>query len=131
EVNKLANDGNRSIMAGRSVPWDLTFRNSGTGYLDITEIRDSLPEYLEYLGDEPEYTADDDGLLSEDVTLTQDGDDVVFTWPEGKNRMKPGEEFTIRIDLELQLGLSVGERTVNPMVATTEQTLDGCANIES
>src|SRR5699024_5349131 len=113
EVNKLANNGTRTVYAGELIPWDLTIHNPGTGYLDITEVRDTLPEHLVYLGNAPEYTADDDGMLSEDVSLEQDGDDLVFTWPEGKNRMKPGESFTIRVQLELQAGLSTGERTTN------------------
>lgn len=131
EVNKLANGGRRIIKAGQLVPWDLTIRNSGSGYLDITEVRDTLPEHLAYLGNAPEYTADDDGLLSEDVSLEQDGDDLVFTWPEGENRMKPGESFTIRVQLDFQAGLNTGERATNTMVTSTEQTLERCANTES
>ncbi|WP_159621025.1 DUF5979 domain-containing protein [Ruania rhizosphaerae] len=131
EVNKLANDGNRTATVGDLVPWDLTVHNSGTGYLDLTEVRDALPEHLAYLGDEPTYTADDEGALSEDVTLTQEGEELVFTWPEGGNRMLPGETFTIRVLLELQPGLSSGERTTNTMVASTVQTLERCENVVS
>lgn len=131
EVHKLANNGTRTVQAGELAPWDLTIRNSGTGYLDITKVVDELPEHLVYLGDEPEYTADDDGLLSEDVSLEQDSENLVFTWPEGKNRMKPGESFTIRVQLELQAGLTTGQRATNTMVTSTEQELERCANIES
>src|SRR5699024_5588912 len=126
EVDKLANDGNHSASVGDRVPWDLTLRNSGTGYLDLTEVRDALPEYLLYLGDEAEYTADEDGLLSQDVTLTQDGSELVFTWPDDGARMAPGETFGIRVLLQLQPGLSTGERTTNTMTAHTVQALERC-----
>lgn len=131
EVDKLANDGNHSATVGDLVPWDLTLRNSGTGYLDLTQVRDALPEHLVYLGDEVTYTADEDGLLSEDVTLTQEGQDLVFIWPEDGGRMAPGETFTIRVLLELQPGLRTGERTTNTMTAHTAQTLERCENVVS
>src|SRR5699024_5947240 len=122
-------DGNHSAGAGDKVSWGLTVRNAGTGYLDLSEVRDALPEHLLYLGDEVEYTADEVGLLSEDVTLTQDGSELVFTWPDDGARMAPGETFEIRVLLELQPGLSTGERTTNTMTAHTAQTLQRCENV--
>src|SRR5690606_23858465 len=38
-VRKLTNGGNRFGVPGTSYPWDLTFENTGTGYLTITELR--------------------------------------------------------------------------------------------
>ncbi|GAA4429190.1 hypothetical protein GCM10023169_31180 [Georgenia halophila] len=130
EVNKLANNGNHTASPGQSVPWDLTFRNAGTGYLTITELRDSLPAHLEYLGEDPVHTGDDDGLLGTDVAVAQDGRDLVFTWPEGERRMAPGETFTVRIMLELQPGLATGEHATNTMTVRTAEELAGCGNIE-
>lgn len=133
-VNKLTNEGDRQALAGDPVPFDLTLENIGTGYLTLTELRDVLPPELVYVNEPaPEYTADPDGSLSEDVTATPsaDGSEVVFTWPEDGNVMEPGEVFRIRVYLELQPGLDVGERATNTMVAETDETLDRCANTEA
>ncbi|WP_163541644.1 DUF5979 domain-containing protein [Occultella kanbiaonis] len=128
-VNKLANNGDRFASPGALVPWDLTFTNTGTGYLTVTELRDALPSSLLYLGDEPVYTPDPAGLLSDDVSVTQDGQELIFTWPDGGNRMTPGETFTIRLLLELQPGLSAGQRAENTMTVRTAEELASCANI--
>lgn len=130
-VNKLTNGGNRLASVGDMVPFDLTIQNVGTGYLTLTGITDTLPPELVYTGDPaPEFTADPDGGLSEDVTVTPnaDGSQLTFTWPEGGNRMDPGETFTIRLYLELQPGLGTGETATNTMVAGTEEDLDVCRN---
>lgn len=130
KVNKLANEGRRLVNAGQNVPWDLTFTNAGTGFLTVTELRDLLPGSLVHLGDPaPTFTGDDDGSLSEDVTVAQEGQELIFTWPEDGNRMKPGETFTIRLHLELQPGLRSGERATNTMTVKTAETLDTCSNI--
>ncbi|MEQ6902105.1 DUF5979 domain-containing protein [Nocardioides sp. YIM 152588] len=130
-VNKLTNEGDRLASAGDSVPFDLTIENTGTGYLTITELVDTLPPELVYTGDPPpEFTADPDGLLSEDVTVTEGDGTVIFTWPEDGNQMAPGETFTIRIYLELQPGLAEGETATNTIVAGTEEELDRCTNTE-
>ncbi|MCB2412573.1 DUF11 domain-containing protein [Demequina sp. TTPB684] len=132
EVNKLANDGNHTASAGESVPWDVTFRNAGTGYLTITELRDTLPAQLVYLGDtDPVYTTDASGLLPEPADMTQTGNELVFTWPDGDRTMAPGETFSVRIMLEVQPGLAAGDRATNEMTVTTAETLASCANIAS
>lgn len=132
EVNKLANEGTRTASAGTSVPWDLTFTNSGTGYLTITELRDTLPTWLVYLGDTaPVYTLDSGGLLPEPSSVSVVGNEVVFTWPAGDRTMAPGETFAVRIMLELQPGLSSGDRATNEMTVATVETLASCANINS
>jgi uncharacterized repeat protein (TIGR01451 family) len=128
-VRKVANNGNRSASAGQVVPWDLTFENSGTGFLTITELRDTLPLSLVHLGDPaPTYSGEDDGLLSEDVTYVQDGQDLIFTWPTGGRRMAPGESFTIRIHLELQ-PIGAGQQALNTMTVHTGEVLDDCSHL--
>lgn len=130
-VNKLTNEGNRLASVGDAVPFDLTLRNVGTGYLTMTELVDALPPELLFTGDPaPEFTADPDGTLSEDVTVTPaaDGRSVTFTWPEDGNVLQPGEEFVIRLYLELQPGLGAGESATNTMTARTEQELARCTN---
>ncbi|TDE98814.1 DUF11 domain-containing protein [Occultella glacieicola] len=128
-VQKLANDGNRFASPGALVPWDLSFTNTGTGYLTVTELRDTLPASLVYLGDEPVVTPDPDGLLPGAVTVVEEGQDLVFTWPADGNRMAPGETITIRLLLELQPGLSAGQTAENTMTVRTEENLTSCANI--
>lgn len=128
EVHKLANEGFRNVSAGTSVPWDLTLENAGTGFLTLTEVRDSLPEHLAYLGEAPAYSPEFDGLLGL-PQLELDGDDLVFTWAEGANTMAPGETFSIRIWLELQPGLVAGEQAVNELTVSTAETLGRCGNI--
>lgn len=127
-VNKTVNEGaTHFASAGDLLPWDLTFTNDGTGYLTITQLTDLLPAELAYLGDAPVYTPDPDGLLPEPEGFAQDGDTLVFTWADG-SRMAPGESFSVRIMLELQPGLGVGEQAVNEMAVQTVETLDSCTN---
>lgn len=128
-VNKLANEGNHTASAGESVPWDLTFTNTGTGFLTITELRDTLPASLVYLGTtSPVYTPDPTGTLPAPDAMTQVGNELVFTWPAGDRTMEPGETFKVRVLLELQPGLAAGDRATNEMTVTTVETLATCAN---
>lgn len=131
-VQKRTNDGNRLANVGSAVPFDLTIRNVGTGYLTVTELVDTLPAELLYVEEPaPVYTADAGGLLSEDVTATPsaDGRSVTFTWPEGGQRMLPGETFKIRVFLELLPGLATGQTAANTMTVRTEEVLSGCRNV--
>lgn len=135
-VEKVANNGSHTVSPGASAPWDLVFKNAGTGYLDITELRDTLPKELLYLGTvDPVYTADPAGLLSTDVTMTQvvtaGRSELVFTWPQGGRRMAPGETFRVQVQLELQPGLSSIQRATNTMTVATVQTLEACTNIKT
>ena len=127
EVNKLTNAGNRRANPGESVPFRITVTNAGTGFLTLTELRDTLPAELVHLGDAPTYTAQEGGLLSEDVTLAVTGSDLVLTWPEGGDRMAPGETFTIDLPLELQ---PAAGRVFNDVVVTTAEVLDRCGNTD-
>ncbi|MGO1402288.1 MAG: DUF5979 domain-containing protein [Flaviflexus sp.] len=129
KVNKLANEGRRTVNVGVPIPWDLTVQNSGTGYLTLTELRDELPDSLLFSAEHaPVYEAEDGGTLSEDVTLEERDGELVFTWPEDGNIMQPGETFKIRIHLELQPGLQAGQEATNVIVANTVETLDQCGN---
>jgi len=129
-VHKAVNEGaSHFASAGDSVPWDLTFTNTGSGYLTITQLRDLLPAELVYLGEAPVYTPDPAGLLPEPEGFAQEGDELVFTWAEG-SRMAPGESFSVRLMLELQPGLSLGERAVNEMTVSTAETLSSCTNTQ-
>ena len=129
-VHKTVNDGTSHFAtAGDLVPWDLTFTNQGTGYLTVTELRDLLPPELVYLGDDPVYTPAPDGLLPVPEGFAQEGDELVFTWAEG-SRMAPGETFSIRILLELQPGLLLGEQAINEMTVQTAEELSSCTNID-
>lgn len=127
-VNKQVNDGlSHFATAGDLVPWDLSFTNAGTGYLTIDELRDLLPSHLVYLGDAPVYSADPAGLLPEPESLVQDGSELVFSWPDGA-RMAPGETFSVRILLQLQPGLGLGQQAINEMTVHTGEKLQSCTN---
>ena len=128
-VGKLTNNGNRFGTIGSLVPFDLTFENTGTGYLTIDELRDTLPSTLLYLGDPAPVTSPDpDGLLPAEVTVTQVGQDVIFTWPTDDRVMAPDEVYEIRIWLELQPTGS-GEQALNTMTVQTQQTLGRCGHV--
>lgn len=132
EVDKLANNGVHAASAGESVPWDLTFTNAGTGYLTVDELRDEIPTYLLYTGAQaPDYTADPAGLLPEPSSVTMSGGDLVFTWPADDRTMAPGETFSVRLWMELQPGLTAGQRATNTMVVTTAEALDRCGPVNS
>ena len=133
-VNKLSNNGDRLVSVGSPVPFDLTFQNTGTGFLTVSELTDTLPAQLNYLATPaPVFTKQADGLLSDKVTvgLGPDGRTVTFTWPSDGNRMKPGEVFKVRLFLELQPGLSQGDRATNTMTVKTAEQLTACRNTVS
>lgn len=133
-VKKLTNDGLRTADAGDTVPFDLTFKNTGTSYLTIDQLTDVLPPELVFNDDPtPVYTGSAGGLLSEDVVTTPsaDGKTLTFTWPEDGQKMKPGESFNIRVYLELLPGLGAGQRATNTMTVQTAQVLANCGPVDS
>ncbi len=130
-VRKVANEGSRTVSVGAAVPWDLSFTNTGTGYLTLTELRDTLPTTLVHPGDPaPSYATSEGGLLSTDVTLAVDGRDLVLTWPEDGRVMAPRETFRVRLFLELQPGLASGQRATNQMTVRTDEALDTCSGLD-
>lgn len=127
-VNKKVNDGaSHFATAGDLLPWDLSFTNTGSGYLTVEELRDLLPAHLVYLGDEPVYTPTPGGLLGAPESMTEDDGELVFTWGKGA-RMAPGETFSVRVLLELQPGLGIGQQAVNQMTVHTSESLQTCTN---
>ncbi|HEY6739860.1 MAG TPA: DUF5979 domain-containing protein, partial [Actinopolymorphaceae bacterium] len=131
DVAKSPLNNQHTVEAGTTVPWTLTFRNAGTGFLTIDRLVDTLPVSLEAdFAEAPVFQTSAGGLLSTDVTFTYDSAtrEIAFTWPEGGRRMAPGETFTIRLGLVLQPGLVQGQRATNRMVVTTAQQLSSCTN---
>jgi len=128
DVVKTQPGTTHTVTPGSSQPWLIAFTNTGTGYLTIEQVTDLLPEYLQWDGVDPDYTTDGD--LGTDVTLSSNatGRLLTFTWPDGENRMAPGETFTITIGLILLPGLGVGDTTTNTFVVNTDSALDGCTN---
>jgi len=130
-VTKLANGGDRTVDVGRAVPWDLTFRNTGTGYLTVAELRDTLPSTLVWTGETaPAVTVPAGGRMSDQVTVRRDGADLVVEWPAEGRTLAPGETVAVRLLLELQPGLGAGQRAVNTMTVRTAETLDSCAALD-
>lgn len=140
---------NKSVKAAREVEvgtdsaWELSFTNTGTGLVTITELIDYLgnsdaagnheddSSYLAVAAaGNPSYSTSPGGTLStEGVTYEYDPDTdlIKWTWPEGGQRMQPGEKFTISINLELQPGLKSGQKAFNSMEVHTKQVLTGGA----
>ena len=118
------------VSIGASLPWTLQFTNTGTGFLTIDQLVDTLPQYLDWDFSPPTYQTSPGGTLSTDVSALIDdtGKNVAFTWPEGGDRMSPGEVFTITVNLVLAPGLSLDQFTTNTFVVTTGEELTSCTN---
>ncbi|PRB18275.1 DUF5979 domain-containing protein [Microbacterium sp. MYb62] len=118
------------VSIGASLPWTLQFTNTGTGYVTIDQLVDTLPEYLDWDFSPPTYQTSAGGTLSTDVSALIDdtGKNVTFTWPEGGDRMSPGEVFTITVNLVLAPGLSLDQFTTNTFVVNTAEDLTACTN---
>jgi hypothetical protein len=129
----------RLADAGTLVPWDITIKNTGTGYLDITSVTDTPDSKLQYIGDGsgPEehpgfkFIPQDGGesLLTEEPTLdSTDPSKLIFTWADGKNRMAPGETVRLKVWLELKPGITTGEEAVNTVSVTAKQKLSSVSD---
>jgi uncharacterized repeat protein (TIGR01451 family) len=114
-----------TIDPGEQAAWTLRFTNTGTGYLTVGDLVDTLPSHLTFTGEEPVYSTT--GTLSTDVELdTTIADELTFTWPSGGKRMSPGEVFTITLSTVLQP--SALPLATNEFVVTVDQTLGSCTN---
>jgi len=130
DVVKSQPGSSHVVSIGASLPWTLQFTNTGTGFLTIDQLEDTLPEYLDWDFSPPIYQTSAGGTLSTDVSALIDdtGKNVTFTWPDGGNRMSPGEVFTITVNLVLAPGLALDGFTTNTFVVTTEEELTACTN---
>ncbi|MCS5723817.1 DUF5979 domain-containing protein [Herbiconiux sp. CPCC 203407] len=110
--------------------WTLTFRNSGSGILTIADLVDTLPEKLNWDGEEPVFSTSTGGTLSTDVAVVYDAPTkkLTLSWPEDGQRMQPGETFTVKLGIVLDVGLTSGQRATNQIVVSTGQTLQACTN---
>ena len=132
DVAKDPYKGTHTVSPGSSVPWTITFTNTGTGILTIPTVVDTLPDSLSWDGQAPTYATSAGGTLSTDVTLEFDkaSGTLTFSWPASGQRMQPGEKFTITLGIILNPGLHEGERATNSVVVNTDQTLgrNDCTN---
>lgn len=110
--------------------WTLSLENTGTGYLTVDRLVDTLPNMLTWNGQDPSYATSSGGTLSTDVSTAYDAGTraLTFTWPDGGQRMAPGEKFTISLDIALEAGLIASERATNAFIVTTAQALAACTN---
>jgi hypothetical protein len=125
----------RLVDAGTLVPWDITIKNTGTGYLDIDTVTDEPGEFLHYTGlgsgpaDHPGYRflpqEGTGGTLQAQPKLaaSSNGGKLVFSWENGKNRLSPGETVKLRVWMELQPGITSTQKAVNDVTVTTKQKL--------
>ena len=118
------------VSIGTSLPWTLEFTNTGTGYLTIDELSDTLPTYLDWDFTPATYQTSAGGTLSTDVSSAFDATAkrLTFTWPDGGNQMSPGETFTITVNLILAPGLTLDEFATNTFIVDTGEDLSACTN---
>lgn len=132
DVRKEALTGSAThiVEPGVAIPWTLEFTNTGTGYLDITQVSDNFGSQLEWDGSAPTYATSAGGTLpTTGVVVTQSlFGELEFAWPTTA-RMQPGEKFTITMNVALLPGLSSMQRATNEFTVSTEQTLTSCTNV--
>ena len=122
--------GTKVVEPGVPVPWTLRFTNTGTSFIGVDEVVDSLGPWLRWDGTEPTYSSGG-GLPTEGIVVTQpSADRLVFSFPGG-SVMAPGEGFEITIDLILQPGLLTSERATNAFTVGTDVTFapGACTNM--
>ncbi|WEV63966.1 hypothetical protein [Bifidobacterium sp. ESL0732] len=139
-LSEFVGNGYGSIHSGKMVPWDIFISNKGVGYLDLEDVVDELPTNLRFTGEGGDDRTEAPVVFTPGVVSSSPGsamlttapsvdssnpDKVVFTWPEGKNRMYPGEVAQIRIWLELKAGSPIGIPVKNPVKADTVEELVG------
>lgn len=131
DVSKTPSGGIHTVLPGTSVPWAMTFTNTGTGFLTVDTLVDTLPNDLDWDQVPPTFSTTAAGTLSidPDVEYAVLGRTLTFTWPDGGDRMSPGETFTITLGLILQPGLGPADSATNQMVVTTDEDLTSCSNI--
>lgn len=126
DVSKTPAGNIHTYRAGDIVTWNIQFRNTGTGFLPITNVTDTLPAHFLFTGDEPTYSTSAGGLLTTTPTLDTSSGNLVFTWPAGSTRMAPGETFTISLTTTIEHGAPTP--TTNRVVVDTGSTLAPCTN---
>ncbi|QIZ99710.1 DUF5979 domain-containing protein [Leifsonia sp. PS1209] len=130
DVSKTPENGIHTVSVGDPGGWTLTFANTGTGFVDVTKLVDTLPASLAWDGEAPTFATTPGGTLS--VTPATGFDtatrELTLSWPAGGARMSPGERFTVQLNLVLQPGLTGSQQAVNSFSVTTAQTLDACTN---
>ncbi len=130
DVAKSPENNVHTVNVGDTNSWTLTFANTGTGYLDVKNLVDTLPASLAWDGETPVFSTTTGGTLSTSPTTAFDAGTGALTlaWPTGAARMSPGEKFTVKLGLVLQPGLTGTDRAVNRFVVNTAQTLAQCTN---
>ncbi|AXH36986.1 DUF11 domain-containing protein [Humibacter sp. BT305] len=130
DVSKDPQAGVHTVLPGDPNLWTLTFRNSGTGYLTVDSLVDTLPTTLEWDGAPLTFSTSTGGTLSTSPTTAYDPAtrQLTLTWPTDGRTMAPGEKFTIQAGIVLQPGLMSNQRATNQFVVTTAQTLTACTN---
>jgi uncharacterized repeat protein (TIGR01451 family) len=130
DVAKNPQAGVHTVLPGDPNLWSLTFRNSGTGYLTVGSLVDTLPASLEWDGAAPTFSTSTGGSLSTTVATAYDpaSRHLTLTWPEDGRTMAPGETFTVQLGIVLQPGLMSNQRATNTFVVGTAQTLSACTN---
>jgi uncharacterized repeat protein (TIGR01451 family) len=122
--------GSHVVEPGIVSPWTLTVRNTGTGFVDIERVVDTLPATLLWDGEKPTLSESRPGILpATGITTTFEASsgDLSVDWP-GTVRLSPKDSITITLGISLQPGLTSGEKAVNEFIAHTVQELDKCTN---
>ena len=131
DVAKAPRNNVHTVEAATTIPWTLEFSNTGSGFLTVERLVDTLPASLDPdFAEEPVFVTTAGGTLSTDVTFAYDATtrQITFTWPDGGRRMSPDETFTITLGIVLKPGLTQGQRATNQFVVTTAEELSACTN---
>ncbi len=127
--------------AGETIDFTLTFKNTGTGFIDNPVLIDQLPIDAGLLGGGPLlydptseilYSTSSGGilpLLGQTVAYDDSLRRITITWPAG-SRLAPNETYRVVIPLQVHPGLvpSYGEAT-NTMTVDSDRTLTACTNV--
>ncbi|MFT4124122.1 MAG: hypothetical protein QM635_09845 [Microbacteriaceae bacterium] len=131
ELSVLKTASSHTVEPGVSIPWTLELENTGSGYLDLEQIVDTLPDALEWDGVDPTVTSTAADAPASGVSVEQStSGELVFTWADGA-RLSPGDTITIELGLILLPGLTPDETAVNEFYVQTTQTLDACTTTSS
>jgi hypothetical protein len=156
-LGKIANGGAANIFPGDSsatadiVPFNLTIKNNGSGYLHLDSVVDQLPVGLHYStvprdpdqgaayrlvrdGGSPDATTVSTEPLLTVGDIDADGQTLTFTWPteNDQNRLLPNETLTITVYGWMELGVyQVNDQVKNTLKVTTVEDITGAVGVNN
>lgn len=117
-IRKRFRGGPNALLAGQVAPWDIRVENDGASaspdYLDApVKVVDTLPSTVTYVPGSATVVADPGGLpydadfTTADLTVTQSGQQLTFTFPPG-TLLDRGKSFVIDYSTTINAGVGAG-----------------------